>query len=88
MHRTPDERRHSGQGRREVTMKVLDKRIIGRMQDDERRQYEQELSGNLPDLLECSEFVDSHLLTAQLPSRKQKANDRQESGGYEQAEQQ
>jgi hypothetical protein len=69
-------------------MKVLDKRLLGRMQEDERRQYEQELSKHLPDLLEVSEFVDTHLLTAQLPSRKQKANGQEESGGYDQAEQQ
>lgn len=79
---------HSGQGKMEVPMKVLDKRILGRMQEDERRQYEQELSSNLPDLLELSEFVDTHLLTAQLPSRKQKADSQTDSAAYEQAEQQ
>jgi hypothetical protein len=79
---------HSGQGKMEVPMKVLDKRILGRMQEDERRQYEQELSSNLPDLLELSEFVDTHLLTAQLPSRKQKADSQADSAAYEQAEQQ
>jgi hypothetical protein len=79
---------HSGQGKMEVPMKVLDKRLLGRMQEDERRQYEQELSGNLPDLLEFSEFVDTHLLTAQLPSRKQKADSQADSAAYEQAEQQ
>ena len=68
-------------------MKVLDKRILGRMQEDERRQYEQELSKQLPDLLEVSEFVDTHLLAAQLPSRKQKEPAQEESGGYDQAEQ-
>jgi hypothetical protein len=79
---------HSGKGKMEVPMKVLDKRILGRMQEDERRQYEQELSSNLPDLLELSEFVDTHLLTAQLPSRKQKADSQADSAAYEQAEQQ
>jgi hypothetical protein len=79
---------HSGQGKMEVPMKVLDKRILGRMQEDERRQYEQELSSNLPDLLELSEFVDTHLLTAQLPSRKQKADSQADSAAYEPAEQQ
>ena len=78
---------HSGQGKMEVPMKVLDKRILGRMQEDERRHYEQELSKQLPDLLEFSEFVDTHLLTAQLPSRKQKEPAQDESGGYDQAEQ-
>lgn len=67
-------------------MKALDKRILGRMQEDERIQYEQELSKNLPDLLEFSEFVDTHLLAAQLPSRKQKQPVQEESGGYDQAE--
>jgi len=76
-----------GQGMTEVSMKVLDKRILGRMQEDERRQYEQELSKQLPDLLEFSEFVDTHLLAAQLPSRKQKEPAQDESGGYDQAEQ-
>jgi hypothetical protein len=75
------------QGMTEVSMKVLDKRILGRMQEDERRQYEQELSKQLPDLLEFSEFVDTHLLAAQLPSRKQKEPAQDESGGYDQAEQ-
>jgi len=68
-------------------MKVLDKRILGRMQEDERRQYEQDLSRNLPDLLEFSEFVDTNLLAAQLPSRKQKAESQEENGDYAQAEQ-
>ena len=77
-----------GQGMMEVSMKVLDKRILGRMQEDERRQYEQELSSNLPDLLEFSEFVDTHPLTAQLPSRKQKTDSQADSAAYEQAEQQ
>jgi hypothetical protein len=72
---------HSGQGKMEVPMKVLDKRLLGRMQEDERRQYEQELSKNLPDLLEFSEFVDTHLLTAQLPSRKETANSQTDSAG-------
>jgi len=76
-----------GQGMTEVSMKVLDKRILGRMQEDERRQYEQELSKQLPDLLEFSEFVDTHLLAAQLPSHKQKEPAQEESGGYDQAEQ-
>jgi hypothetical protein len=79
---------HSGQGTMEVSMKVLDKRLLGRMQEDERRQYEQELSSNLPDLLEFSEFVDTHILTAQLPSRKQKAESQTDSAAYEPAEQQ
>jgi hypothetical protein len=76
-----------GQGMTEVSMKVLDKRILGRMQEDERRHYEQELSKQLPDLLEFSEFVDTHLLAAQLPSHKQKEPAPEESGGYDQAEQ-
>lgn len=67
-------------------MKVLDKRLIGRMQENERIQYERELSQNLPDLLESSEFVDTHLLAAQLPSRKQKELVQEEHGGYDQAE--
>jgi hypothetical protein len=77
-----------GQGMMEVSMKVLDKRLLGRMQEAERKQYEQELSKQLPDLLEFSEFVDTHLLAAQLPSRKQTEPAREESGGYDQAEQQ
>ena len=68
-------------------MKALDKRILGHMQEEERVHYEQELSKNLPDLLEFSEFVDTHLLAAQLPSRKQKELVQEENGGYVQAEQ-
>ena len=54
-------------------MKPSDKRILGRMQEDERKQYEQDLSKNLPDLVDVSEFVDTHLLMVQLPSRRQKS---------------
>jgi len=62
-------------------MKPCDKRILGRMQEDERTQYEQDLHKNLPDLLDVSEFVDTHILMAQLPSRREKAVSRDNNAG-------
>lgn len=62
-------------------MRAYDKRILNRMQEDERKQYEQDLHKNLPDLIELSEFVDTHLLMVQLPSRKQKAINPEDTQG-------
>ena len=53
-------------------MELLDKRIVNRMQENERKQYIEETLKHLPDCSEKSEFVDIELLMSQIPLRSKK----------------
>lgn len=50
-------------------MEALDKRIVNRLQEDERIHYQEELLKYLPDCSEKAERVDCELLLSQIPSR-------------------
>ena len=69
-------------------MDILDKRIINRMQEDEVKNYQEELLKQLPDLSEKYEQVDIALLLSQIPSReKQEALPDQEEASLQAASQ-
>ena len=53
-------------------MKIIDKRIVDKMQEDERKQYEEEILKHLPDCTEKYELVDIKLLMSQIPLRSKR----------------
>lgn len=53
-------------------MKTIDKRIVNKMQDNERKQYEGETLKHLPDCTEKYELVDIELLMSQIPLRSKR----------------
>ena len=59
-------------------MKITDKRIVDKMQEDERKQYEEEILKHLPDCTEKYEPVDIKLLMSQIPLRSKKEESQEE----------
>jgi hypothetical protein len=53
-------------------MKIIDKRIANKMQEDECKQYEEETLKHLPDCAEKYEVVDIKLLMSQIPLRNKR----------------
>lgn len=50
-------------------MEILDKRAVDKMQEDERKRYEEETLKHLPDCSDKSEFIDTELLMSKIPLR-------------------
>ncbi len=53
-------------------MKMIDKRTVNKMQEDEHKQYEEEILKHLPDCTEKYELVDIKLLMSQIPLRSKR----------------
>jgi len=53
-------------------MKTIDKRTVNKMQENERKQYEEEILKHLPDCTEKYELVDIKLLMSQIPFRSKR----------------
>ena len=53
-------------------MKIIDKRILDKLPEDERKQHEEEILKHLPDCSEKYELVDIDLLMSQIPLRSKK----------------
>lgn len=53
-------------------MKIIDKRIANKMQENECKQYEEETLKHLPDCSEKYEVVDIKLLMSQIPLRNKR----------------
>jgi len=60
-------------------MKITDKRIVDKMQEDERKQYEEEILKHLPDCTEKYEPVDIKLLMSQIPLRSKREVTKEET---------
>jgi len=60
-------------------MKITDKRIVDKMQEDERKQYEEEILKHLPDCTEKYEHVDIKLLMSQIPLRRKREVTKEET---------
>jgi len=50
-------------------MGIIDKRIVDKMQEDERKRYEEEILKHLPDCSGKGELLDTNLLMSKLPLR-------------------
>lgn len=59
-------------------MKIIDKRIVHKMQEDEHKQYKDEILKHLPDCSEKCELVDITVLMSQIPSRNQRETTEEE----------
>jgi hypothetical protein len=53
-------------------MKTIDKRIVNKMHDNERKQYEGDILKHLTDCTEKYELVDIKLLMSQIPFRNKR----------------
>lgn len=53
-------------------MKIIDKRLANKMNEDEFKQYEEETLKHLPDCTEKYEVVDIELLMSQIPLRNKR----------------
>ncbi|MCK5009551.1 MAG: hypothetical protein KAS98_03640 [Deltaproteobacteria bacterium] len=60
-------------------MKIIDKRIVNQMQEDECKQYEEETLKHLPDCTEKYETVDIELLMSQIPLRSKREETEEET---------
>ena len=53
-------------------MEIIDKRTVDKMQENERKRYEEEILKRLPDCSDKVEFVDIELLMSKIPLRSKK----------------
>ena len=53
-------------------MEIIDKRVVDKMQEDERRQYKEEILKHLPDCSGKGELLDTNLLMSKIPLRSKK----------------
>ena len=60
-------------------MKIIDKRIVNQMREEEHKQYEEETLKHLPDCIEKYETVDIELLMSQIPLRSKREKTEEET---------
>jgi len=63
---------------RGINMEIIDKRILDKLPEDERKQHEEGILKHLPDCSEKCELVDIDLLMAQIPLRSKKEESQEE----------
>jgi len=59
-------------------MKIQDRRILDKLSEDERKQYEEEILTHLPDCSEKREIVDVELIMSQIPLKGGKEKSQEE----------
>jgi hypothetical protein len=59
-------------------MKIQDRRILDKLSEDERKQYEEEILTHLADCSEKREIVDVELIMSQIPLKGRKEKSQEE----------